>query len=189
MTQARSHHTATALFSGKVLITGGSAILGYIGTSTAEIFDPATNSMTSISLMNHPRKYHTATLLPDGRVLIVGGEGGSSNAEIFDPATNTFSATANMNAAHTGHPAILLPNGKVLIVGAGANSSEIFDPATGTFNLVAGALPDYGDTNPLSSFGGASERRESPYYGGQPTSRTAAFLFDPGAGKLRGSDP
>ena len=55
-----------------------------------------------------------------------------------------------MNAAHTGHPAILLPNGKVLIVGAGANSSEIFDPATGTFNLVAGALPDYGDTNPLS---------------------------------------
>ena len=185
MAQARSHHTATALFSGKVLITGGSAILGYIGTSTAEIFDPATNSMISISSMNHPRKYHTATLLPDGRVLIAGGEGGSSSAEIFDPATNTFTATANMNAAHTGHPEILLPNGKVLIAGGTTNSSEIFDPATGIFSLVGSALPNYGDSNPLS-FHSAVLLNDGKVLitGGSSTSLTAAFLFDPEAGSF-----
>ena len=62
-------------------------IVGAIGPSRAELYDPANNhwSRTGPSM---DRYQHTATRLPDGKVLIVGGYGIGSlgSVLIYDPA-------------------------------------------------------------------------------------------------------
>src|SRR5947207_2903185 len=73
MGAARARHTATVLNDGKVLIAGGDDA-GTAETSTAEIFDPATETFSSVLMaMAAPRIGHTATLFSDDSVLLAGG--------------------------------------------------------------------------------------------------------------------
>jgi hypothetical protein len=90
MATARDYHTATPLPSGKVLVAGGYDGSG--SSSSAEIYDPASNAWSAAGDMAAKRRNHTATLLPSGKVLVAGGYNGSnpfSSAEIYDPASNT----------------------------------------------------------------------------------------------------
>jgi hypothetical protein len=79
MAEARTYHTATLLPSGKVLVAGGDE------NSTAEVYDPATASFSTIGGMEIGRSGHTATLLPNGSVLVVGGGifAGLASAELY----------------------------------------------------------------------------------------------------------
>ena len=142
MATARYFHTATLIPSGKVLITGGADISGYLAST--EMYDPATGALTAAGSMATSRCYHTATLLPSSKVLIIGGTGSSglhAGAEQYDPVTGTFTFTGNMATARYFHTATLLPNGKVLVTG-GVNYSgslagaELYDPATGVFTDI-----------------------------------------------------
>jgi len=145
MLSARGAHTATLLQSGKVLVTGGVGG-GYL--STAELYDPGTNSWSAAGTMAASRYDHTATQLPDGRVLVTGGvNNGSylSSAEIYDPETNAWSRAAPMSSARYLHAATLLLNGKVLVSGglSGSDldsllpSSELYDPETNSWSGLA----------------------------------------------------
>ena len=70
---ARTGHTATLLPSGKVLVAGGHSGPGN-DLSSAELYDPATNTWSPADRMTTARaNYHSATLLPSGKVLVVGG--------------------------------------------------------------------------------------------------------------------
>jgi WD40 repeat protein len=148
----RSSHTATLLPDGKVLIAGGNG--PSVTLNTAEIFDPATQSLTPISPspMISPRYGHSATLLPTGKVLICGGQasflGVSNTAELFDPASGSFAAVGyNMSCPRYLHTATLLSDGRVLIAGGTSgsgpggsiytNAADIFDPTTESFIAVA----------------------------------------------------
>jgi N-acetylneuraminic acid mutarotase len=138
MSAQRFAHTSTLLPDGRVLITGGQN--GGALTS-AELFDPTSNTFAAARTMKVARSGHTATLLPNGTVLIAGGYNGSylSTAEVYDPATGKFTPTSQMTVARSGHEAILLKNGKVLLVGGVGtgwtflSSAEIYDPRTSTF--------------------------------------------------------
>jgi hypothetical protein len=152
MTVARRKHSAVVLPGGKVLVTGGTSACNT--WSSAELFDPATNSFTAIGNMTGPRAWHTSTLLPNGLVLIAGGFHLDSScnkyqlksAELFDPTKNTFTAISSMNGARLRHSASVLQNGKVLLAGGfsgcsgtecyAAKSAEIFDPSNNTFTLT-----------------------------------------------------
>ncbi|MGN6672160.1 MAG: Kelch repeat-containing protein, partial [Thermomicrobiales bacterium] len=124
----RSHHTATLLPNGQVLVVGGDTT-DAAGTDaitpTAELYDPASNSWTPAGALAVPRGDHTATMLPNGQVLITGGEtqagGGdtalTSAAEVFDAASRTWTATGALTTGRARHTATLLPDGRVLVVG------------------------------------------------------------------------
>jgi len=150
MVDGRSTHSATALPSGKVLITGGDAAFFfsyYYGNSpldTAELYDPTSGTFSSTGKMAALRSSHTATLLVNGKVLVAGG--GNVTGELFDPATGTFTNTGAMTVGRSSHTATLLSSGKVLIVGGQSvsgdlNSAELYDPATGTFTAT-GSMGD-----------------------------------------------
>lgn len=151
MTSARDQHTATLLNNGLVLIAGGSTSGNGNGISSAELFDPSTNTFTALGAsMTTPRGGHTATLLVDGTVLIAGGffNSGvnSTTAEIFDPTTNVFTAIAQpLTTGRSNHTATRLPDGTVLLAGgdptdinAGnpTSSAEIYNPAGPSFTAL-----------------------------------------------------
>jgi len=97
MPVGRSYETLTILPTGAVLATGGSTIqdpvkLAY-AVESAALWDPNTQTWTTMASEQIPRIYHsTALLLPDGRVLVAGGgrdwgkeQANETNAEIYSP--------------------------------------------------------------------------------------------------------
>src|SRR5262249_32268733 len=147
MAASRTHHTATLLPSGQVLVAGG---YGVIPLAPVELYDPATERFSTTGRMTQDRNSHTATLLPNGQVLVAGGlgPGGTSvpSTELYDPATGRFSTTGAMTTGRMVHTAALLPNGQVLVAGgwhyySGVDmltlaSAELYDPTTGRFSAT-----------------------------------------------------
>ncbi|TFZ03084.1 DUF1929 domain-containing protein [Ramlibacter henchirensis] len=93
MSVARRHHTSTLLPDGTVLVTGGTAGPGHNNPNSpvlsAELWNPATETWTTLATGTVPRLYHSAALLlPDGRVVVMGGE---RSAFAVEPAVEIFS--------------------------------------------------------------------------------------------------
>ena len=138
----RTHHTATLLPNGKVLIVGGFDNTSWL--ASAELYDPSTGTFASTGSMNlAPQQGHTATLLPSGRVLVVGATSPPDwqiVCELYDPSTGVFSTTGPTGKPRNGHSATLLRTGKVLITGGvhtdGAAMAELYDPASGQFTYT-----------------------------------------------------
>jgi hypothetical protein len=136
MASPRDQHTATLLNNGKVLVTGGSS------STTAEVYDPAVGTWSTVSAMVSPRDNHTATLLLDGKVLVAAGYHGNDTEEVYEPASGTWSPTGSVIATRIHHTATLLLDGKVLITGGHQASptppsrSEVYNPASGTWSEV-----------------------------------------------------
>ncbi len=135
MTAARSHHTATLLPGGKILIAGG--VSNNQALASAELYDPSSGTFTATGNMTVARSGHTATLLTTGKVLVTGG-GGGAGAELYDAATGTFAVTGNLTVPRTEHTATLLQSGMVLLAGGYSGTSalvsaELYEPATARF--------------------------------------------------------
>jgi N-acetylneuraminic acid mutarotase len=92
----RARHSATLLANGKVLVAGGSGTnhssihYGATPTDAAELYDPASDSWSSIDGLAQPRFMHTAIRLESGQVLIAGGRGDNDSiplkaAELYTP--------------------------------------------------------------------------------------------------------
>ena len=147
MAISRSLHTATLLADGRVLVVGGYYRVGstsyYI--STAEVYDPASNTWSGSGTLTHERARHTATLQPDGRVLVAGGVNNVayiSNSEVFDPSTSTWSDAGNLTLARLGHAATLLPDGRVLVAG-GYASGATYLTSTNVYERGLGYQPSW----------------------------------------------
>jgi len=171
MATPRRQHTSVLIShcgcaaDGLVLVVGGYDNQSNV-LSSAELYNPATQTFTPTGSLNTPRFRHTATLLNDGTVLIAGGASqmaaktGDINpalntAEIYDPKTGKFTLTkGSMSASREAHAASLLRDGTVLLTGGQdshflvENTAELYNPSTGTFSATntscAGAPPPAG---------------------------------------------
>ncbi len=143
MHEGRQDHSATLLQDGRVLLAGGGD--GGSGTrSTAELFDPATGTFTSVGMVE-ARSKHAAAMLGNGAVLLAGGQNTGTqflaSAEVFDPTAGSFSRTASLSSPRLGHTATALADGRVMIAGGFGPtvwaSTEIYSlnagPSQGTF--------------------------------------------------------
>ena len=146
MTAVRFGATATLLTNGQVLIAGGQNSTGPL--SSAELYNPATDTFTATGSLATARYDAAAMLLANGIVLIAGGTGGSgtlNSAELYAAGTFT-SAAGTMTAARTGATATLLLNGNVLVAGGSTdgstplNTAEIYDTAGGSFSASNSTL-------------------------------------------------
>jgi hypothetical protein len=121
---------APRLRNGNVLIAGGQSAPD-VNLSSAELFDPVSQTFSRTGDMTTTRVNHTMTLLRNGKVLVAGGggdpKGSRRSAEIYNPATRTFAGESlsnedecSSNCMHDrrqNHTATRLLNGKVLVVG------------------------------------------------------------------------
>ena len=97
MAFARRQLNATILADGQILVTHGSSGAGFNNVAEAvhpaELWNPATETWTTMAAESKSRTYHsTALLLPDGRVLSSGsGEGGGVNWKNSERTGQVFS--------------------------------------------------------------------------------------------------
>jgi uncharacterized repeat protein (TIGR01451 family) len=133
MTIEREWHTETLLPTGQVLVAGGNVF-----TTSAELYDPATELWSATGSMSAARETHTSTLLNTGQVLVAGG--GHASAELYNPVTGLWIPTGSMTTSRYGNTGTLLSSGEVLVTGSHANpalaSAELYDPATGGWNAT-----------------------------------------------------
>ncbi|HSU22019.1 MAG TPA: discoidin domain-containing protein [Variovorax sp.] len=97
MAYARAFHNSVVLPNGQVMVVGGQSHAVPFSDNTsvlpAELWDPASETFTTLAPMSVPRNYHSiALLLPDARVISAGGglcgAGCATNhadAQIFTP--------------------------------------------------------------------------------------------------------
>ena len=142
LSDARGWHTATTLPDGQILITGGLGPNEKVVTS-AELFDPTTGIVRSLSWTGVARAHHSATLLRDGRVLIAGGtsaDGHVNAVETFDLQTlEVHTLKGTLLGSRADHTATLLPNGSVQFEGGAGNERsaiEIYDPSLESSQVV-----------------------------------------------------
>jgi Kelch motif len=156
--------SATLLQTGEVLVAGGCCVEREGGggdtfgaaITSAELYDPATDTWRATGSMNESRYTHSATLLANGKVLVGSGMtafGGpccahldSINAEVYDPASGTWSiATPDSTAAllfgTQAHSATLLSDGSVLVLDPIISENALFHPATNSIGPTGSKPP------------------------------------------------
>jgi len=117
------HHTVTVLADGRVLKAAGGNPLNNLPpvVSTAEIYDPGTNTWTATGNLAAPRSMAASARLASGKVLVAGGMDAAKvelkSAELFDPSTGTWSSLPPMSGTRVSPAAIGLPSGNALVVG------------------------------------------------------------------------
>jgi hypothetical protein len=89
MAIGRRQLNATLLPDGTVLVNGGTSAAGFDNPAgavfAAELWNPTTETWTTLASALIPRLYHSAALLlPDGRVLTTGGNN-KPQTEVFEP--------------------------------------------------------------------------------------------------------
>lgn len=150
MNSPRSHHTATVLSNGDILIIGGSSTgIGPRSTEilpSSEIFNVNSKLFVKSGNLKIPRFNHAAILLPSGKVAVLGGNKGIygesyiKEVEVWDPVSGEFSINGSLLNEHAGNTAFLRPDGKIQIVGGfNGNSAptpkdyftEIYDTTIG----------------------------------------------------------
>jgi hypothetical protein len=116
---------AALLPNGLVLIAGGISIPANTYLSSAELYNPATETFGSTGSMHSARGYFTLTALQNGQILAAGGgnPGQLTTAELYN--AGTFSNTGPMTSGQGG-PATLLYDGQVLVAGGYINSSNTY---------------------------------------------------------------
>ncbi len=162
MLNVRSRHGASLLKDGKVMVSGGEFFNGgspfaYNGLATAEVYNPATSTWTSVATMPGGVCYNNQHTLPDGRVVVVAGvsktdygttfksEAGSSY--LYTPSSDSWINLALNVDGRLDFASALMANGKVVVTGNVAdNSAEVLT------SLPPLSIKGFGENAPLAIY-------------------------------------
>jgi hypothetical protein len=141
--------------SSVVLLPSGRIYAGAASDSTsANIYNPATNIWSPAAAPAFVSSSGTATVLQAGLLLLAGGSDVDgyihADAQLYDETTDTWTPATPMLIASSGNAAVRLQSGKVLVAGGWTNgmpvsthvlnaSAQLSDPATNSWSL-AGTL-------------------------------------------------
>lgn len=140
MSDARENVHAALLDDGRVLVAGGYDVNPTtMFHSSADVYDPATNSWSPTGALATPRGQGGTAVLPDGRVLAAGGVNGAgyvASIELYDPVAASWSPGGAI--PHSGNivTATALDDDRVLIQSDGSTETVLFDPATSALSPV-----------------------------------------------------
>ncbi len=132
-----SNASAVRLADGRVAIVGG--IDGVNDLDGVQVFDPASNSISTPWTLNPPISRAGVVLLADGRIFVGGGTSSGnaqSLAQILDPMTGDLQRI-QLTQPLVDPSALLLPDDRVVLVGGwqdvqgAALSGEVYDPRQG----------------------------------------------------------
>ena len=145
MKNTRLYYGSAVLADGRVFVAGGEYSDAGGDTNTVEIYDPLTNTWTSLPNFDLPGWNKTlgdvsACLLADGRLLL--GSIVSNNTAFFDPTTNAFTAGPTKEASNSNEETwTLLPDGSVVTVECrNSPKTERYVPAHNAW-VTAGSTP------------------------------------------------
>ncbi|WPB82862.1 kelch repeat-containing protein [Archangium violaceum] len=140
MTTPRAGHSATLLYSGKVLVTGGAAPDGS-GFSTAELYEPSTGTWTAAGSLPLAVGAHRAVRLYSGHVLVLSDATGSAETAValYDPYNERWSAGPTLPLAQP-ISATLLYSGEVLVMNT-AGRTAVYSPSLNAWLPAASATP------------------------------------------------
>ncbi len=184
--EQRVTFSAAPLPGGRVLLLGDTDYAPDAAT-TAEIFEPATETWRPAAPPGGAWRGGVVAPLPGGRVLLAGGL--SPRAAIYDPAADRWTPAAPLRVARLRATATALPDGRVLVVGGelgdplasapGTATAELYDPVADTWDLT---------TPPLREHRGAAAAALPDgrvLVVGDPTAQRNADLYDPAAPPVR----
>lgn len=155
MHTARWGHSGTVLADGRVLVAGGRRSAAGRPqeqvNNSAEIYDPGSDTWTTVAPMADPRAFHAAGLLDGGKVIVAGGHcpGGDTSpvmgcttaaTELYDPATGMWSPGPAMSGPRVEGAANVLPassslthGGFVMAGGGMLKTAEVYDTDANTW--------------------------------------------------------
>jgi len=114
-------HRATALPSGKVLVTGGASFSPrtLFRHEDVLLYDPTAGTWSAVTSMRQARAEHGMALLPSGKILVVAGghPGSNAGAEIYDPVADDWVRTPWVQDHGDAPGAVALSDGRVLVMG------------------------------------------------------------------------
>ncbi len=130
--------TATELYSGKVMVTGGYfPFLSSEPLINVNFYDPATDSWSAGPSMPHARRSHQAVRLYSGRVMVLGGTNGAdTSVDMYDPYSDQWLAGPAHPLSQVIKTATLLYSGEVLITGE-YGQTAVYSPGTDTWTRTA----------------------------------------------------
>jgi hypothetical protein len=175
---------SAVLPDGRVVVEGGE----YNNTTQAEtnkgaIFNPSTNSWTSINPPSGVTQIGDASsvVLPNG-TLMIGPCCSQTTAYLLNASNLTWTLTGSGKAdGNTEEGWTLLPNGKVLTVDtANGTNSELYNPSTGSWSSAGSTIV----TLPMSSsleVGPGVLRPDGTVFWAGGTSNTAVYNSSTGA--------
>ena len=142
MNTTRYGHVSINLDDGRILVIGGHTS-GFYLTSTAEIYNPATDMWTQYNVPN-PHDMASFVRMTNGNYIIMGGcdngygVGQSAVTTIFDPVNTTFTNGPTMIVWRTNSTAARLANGDILVFGNWYNTgnAELYNNTTSQFVAI-----------------------------------------------------
>jgi Domain of unknown function (DUF1929)/Bacterial Ig domain/Glyoxal oxidase N-terminus/Carboxypeptidase regulatory-like domain/SdrD B-like domain/Kelch motif len=134
MQYRRWYPNATTLSDGRILVVAGWQTSANTNAGISEIYNPATNSWTSLTNANNPfETYPFMYLLPDGRVIHIGGSEYATDTDVLDLTTTSWSVI-DSNIVD-GSSATMYQPGKFMKAGSAADSQNTGASSNTTFVL------------------------------------------------------